>query len=120
MRGIVKDVAALVAFQRIEKALEGRAVEYVLAGMDLEGDIDAGIVERIENRFPASRQFIERCFDQAALGVWQCCPAAVCPVVFACPANTDCHSCARRESSFFRRTGRGLCERETDITDCYA
>src|SRR5271154_1357515 len=38
VRGIVEDVAALVALQRIEEPLEGRAVENVLARMDLVGD----------------------------------------------------------------------------------
>jgi hypothetical protein len=33
MRGIVQDVAALVAAERLEEPLEGGAVEDVLAGM---------------------------------------------------------------------------------------
>ena len=53
MRGIVEDVAALVALQRLEEALEGRAVENVLARMDFIADVDARFVEGVEDRLPA-------------------------------------------------------------------
>ena len=65
MRGVVVDRAALVALQRVEEPLEGRAVEHVLAGMDFVGDVDAGVVEGVEDRLPAPRQFLERGLDQA-------------------------------------------------------
>src|SRR5579871_1135369 len=52
VRGIVVDRAALVAFERVEKALEGGAVENVLAGMKLVADVDAGVVEGVEDRLP--------------------------------------------------------------------
>ena len=65
MRGIVEDVAALVALQRLQEPLEGRAVENVLARMNFIGDVDAGVVERIEDRLPALGEFLERGLDQA-------------------------------------------------------
>ena len=64
VRRIVEDVAALVAFQGLEEALEGGAVENVLAGMDLVGDVAAGVVEGVEDRLPPLRQFLERRLDQ--------------------------------------------------------
>ena len=51
MRGIVVDRAALVAFQRVEEPLEGRAVEHVLAGMDFIADVDAGLVKALRIGF---------------------------------------------------------------------
>src|SRR5208337_4425388 len=46
VRRIVVDRAALVALDRVEEALECRAVEQVLAGMELVADVAAGVVER--------------------------------------------------------------------------
>ena len=65
MRGIVVDAAALVAVDALEEHLEGDAVEDVLAGMQLEADIDALLVEGVEDRLPALGQFVEGCLDQA-------------------------------------------------------
>ena len=65
VRRIVVDRAALVALQRIEKALEGGAVEDILAGMKLVADVDAGLVEGIEDRLPALGEFLERGLDQS-------------------------------------------------------
>src|SRR5271166_3535413 len=45
VRGIVVDGAALVALQRCEKALEGRAIEDIFAGVKLIADVDARLVE---------------------------------------------------------------------------
>ena len=55
-------------FTALEEPLEGRAVEQVLAGMDLVADVDAGLVEGVEDRLPALRQFVERGLDQARPG----------------------------------------------------
>ena len=64
VRRVVEDVAALVAADRLEEALEGRAVEQILAGMNFVGDVAAGLVEGVEDRPPAARQFLERRLDQ--------------------------------------------------------
>jgi hypothetical protein len=48
-----------------EKTLERRAVEQVLAGMNLVGHVDARRIERIQDRTPAARQFLECSLDQA-------------------------------------------------------
>src|SRR5579863_4222832 len=64
MRRVVVDRATLVALDRIEEALERRSVEQVLAGMELVADIDAGVVERVEDRLPAFGEFRERRFDE--------------------------------------------------------
>ena len=64
VRRVVENVAALVAADRLEEALEGRAVEQVFAGMDLVGEIASGFVEGVEDRPPAARQFGERRLDQ--------------------------------------------------------
>ena len=63
---------ALVALQRIEKALKGRSVENVFAGMNLVGDVDARLVERVEDRHPAFGELLESGLDEArrALRPW--------------------------------------------------
>ena len=53
VRRVVVDVAARMAVDRVEEHLEGGAVEQVLAGMDLVADVDAGLVEGVEDRPPA-------------------------------------------------------------------
>ena len=45
--------------------LEGNAVAYVLAGMDLVAEVDAGFLIGVEDRTPAAREFVERGLDQA-------------------------------------------------------
>ena len=72
VRRVVVDVAALVAADRVEEHLEGGAVEHVLAGMNLEADVDAGLVIDVEDRFPAAAELGERLVDQAgrALRPW--------------------------------------------------
>ena len=57
-------LAALVAADRLEEALEGRAVEQVFAGMDFVGDVAAGVVEGVEDRPPATGEFGESRLDQ--------------------------------------------------------
>src|SRR5438552_16087759 len=64
VRRIVIDVAALVAADRVEEHLEGRAVEHVLARMDLVADIDAVLVIDIEDRLPALAELREGLLDQ--------------------------------------------------------
>src|SRR5271165_250047 len=65
MRRVVVDRAALVAAEGVEKALETRSVEEVLARVDLVGDVDARFVERVEDRLPAPGEFLEGRLDQA-------------------------------------------------------
>src|SRR5258706_2856105 len=65
VRWVVVDAAARVVVDTLEEHLEGRAVEQVLARMQLEADVAAGGFERIEDRAPALRQLVERGFDQA-------------------------------------------------------
>ena len=48
-----------------EEALEGGAVVQILAGMDLVGDVDAGLVEAVEDRAPAAAELVEGGLDQA-------------------------------------------------------
>ena len=62
--GIVKNVGARMISDSGEKALEGRAVVQVFAGMQLEAYIHARFVEGIQDRQPAPPQFLERFVDQ--------------------------------------------------------
>ena len=64
MRGIVIDVAALVAADRFEEQLEGGAVENILAGMELIAEIDAILVIDVEDRLPAPAKLGEGFLDQ--------------------------------------------------------
>ena len=62
---VVEDVRALMIADGFEETLERRAVVQVFAGMDLERDVDAGLVEGIENRPPAPCELLEPGFDEA-------------------------------------------------------
>src|SRR5271163_649174 len=64
VRRVVVDRTALVAADRVEEALEGRAVEQVLSRMELVANVDARVVEGVEDRFPALRKLFERGLDQ--------------------------------------------------------
>src|SRR5580698_8623293 len=64
MRRVIIDRATLVALQRVEEALESGPVEYILAGVDFETDIDSHLVIGVEDGAPAPRQFFESRFDQ--------------------------------------------------------
>src|SRR2546426_10611590 len=64
MAGIVQEVATLVATDPVEEHLERHAVMQILARMDLEAEVDAGVLERVQNRAPAPRQLVERRLDQ--------------------------------------------------------
>src|SRR5438477_361553 len=50
MAGIVEDIATLVTADAIEKHLERHAVMQILAGMDFVTQVDARLLERVENR----------------------------------------------------------------------
>ena len=49
----------------VEKAFERRAVMQVLARMNLEAEVDAGFIERVQDRSPAPRQFRKSLLDKA-------------------------------------------------------
>ena len=72
VRRVVENVGALVALQRVEKALKGGSVENIFAGMYLVSDVDARIVEGVEDRPPAFGELLESGLDEArsALGPW--------------------------------------------------
>jgi hypothetical protein len=63
MRGIVIDAATLVAVELVEKHLKSQTVEHILTGVNLEADIGAGRVKRVEDRLPASGEFGEGFID---------------------------------------------------------
>src|SRR6267154_3285989 len=65
MAGVEQDVASRVIAHTFEKHFEGRAVVQIFAGMNLKTKIDSRNVKCIENRLPASRQFVEGCLDQS-------------------------------------------------------
>src|SRR6202011_3366015 len=65
VRGIIVDRAARVVAGTLEQHLEGDAVADVLAGMDLEAEIDACVLIRVQDRMPASREFVERGLDHS-------------------------------------------------------
>ena len=65
VRRVVVDAAARMAVDALEQHLERRAVHDVLAGMQLEADVDAGVVIGVEDRLPALRELVEGGLDQA-------------------------------------------------------
>src|SRR5882762_9111549 len=70
--GVEQDIASRVTAHALEKHFKRRAVVQIFAGMNLETEINPRSVKCIENRLPASRQFVERGFDQpsGALRPW--------------------------------------------------
>ena len=66
MRGIVEDVGARMIANLRQEALEGRSVVEILSRVQLEADVDSGLVIGIEDRLPAPPQFRERLLDQTA------------------------------------------------------
>src|SRR5690606_34569463 len=64
MARVVQDAGTRVSADRVEEALERHAVVQVLAGMDLEAQIDARLVERVENRAPAAAELGEAFVDE--------------------------------------------------------
>ena len=61
---VVEHGSARVAADALEEHLEGHAVVQVLAGVDLVADVDARIVEGVEDRPPALGQLVEGGLDQ--------------------------------------------------------
>src|SRR5690606_8558729 len=61
---IEQDVRAPMAADRVEEALERDTVVQVLARMDLEADVDARFVERVEDRPPTPRELREAFLDE--------------------------------------------------------
>src|SRR6185437_11801355 len=64
--GVVIDVAALVAADRIQEHIERLAVEDVFERMDLKAKIDAILVMDVEDRLPAARLFGEAILDETS------------------------------------------------------
>ena len=65
MGRIVVDRATRVIAGALVEHLEGNAVAYVLAWMDLVAEVDARFLIGVEDRTPATREFVERGLDQA-------------------------------------------------------
>ena len=65
VRRVVVDAAARMATDPFEQHLEGHAVHQVFARMELEADVDAGIVVGVEDRLPALGELVEGGLDQA-------------------------------------------------------
>ena len=64
MARIVVDARARVAAHGIDEALECCAIMKILAGMDFVADVASCLVECVEDRQPATSQFLESSFDQ--------------------------------------------------------
>src|SRR5919106_1071996 len=65
MARVVVDAAARMVADPLEEHPEGGAVHQVLARMDLKADVDAVLVERVEDRPPAPCKLGKRGVDQA-------------------------------------------------------
>ena len=61
---VVENAGARMIAHRGEKALEGRAVVQIFAGMQLKAHIHAGFIESVQNRQPAPAQFLESLVDE--------------------------------------------------------
>jgi hypothetical protein len=61
--GIEKDVAAGMIAYAVEEHFECRAVVQVLAWVNLETEVNARGIERVQDGLPAGGQFIEGGFD---------------------------------------------------------
>ncbi len=66
MRGIVENMHAWMIAGSCQETLKGHAVVQVLAGMNLEGQIDAVLLGHIEDGPPAFRQFLKAQLDQSS------------------------------------------------------
>ena len=97
MRGIIVDRAALVPFDGVEETLEARSVEQVLARVDLIGDVDACLVEGVEDRLPALGELFERGLDQAR--------RALRPGIDIGPGQRSRERRMGREAEMLRRLG---------------
>ena len=65
MAGVIQNVAAPVIVHALQKHLKGDAIVQILARMDLVAEVDARLVEGIQDRRPAARQLVEGGFHQA-------------------------------------------------------
>src|SRR6202041_1200567 len=61
---IVKNVRALVPINGAQEAFKGGSIMEVFAGMQLVAEIDASLVEDVENREPATAEFREGFLDK--------------------------------------------------------
>jgi hypothetical protein len=68
--GVVQDLRAGMVVDLIEEALEGRAIVQVLARVDLEAQVNAAGIERIQDRAPATAEFGEGFFHQSRRALW--------------------------------------------------
>ena len=64
MAGVVVDAAARMIADPLEEHLEGGAVDQVLARVDLVAEVDAVLLEDVEDRLPAPGQLVEGGLDQ--------------------------------------------------------
>src|SRR5690606_10830273 len=62
---VVKNARARMSADRFDETLERRAVVQILARMQLEADVDARVVERVEYRTPAPRELREPFLDES-------------------------------------------------------
>src|SRR5215469_15669081 len=62
---IKQDVAAPVSGDTVEKHFKADTVVEIFAGMDFKAEIDAGLVECVENGLPTFRQLVKCSVDQA-------------------------------------------------------
>src|ERR1700730_946966 len=65
MTGVEQQLTARVLADPLEKHFQARAIVQILAGMDFETQIDARLIECVEDGTPARRQFIEGGLDQS-------------------------------------------------------
>ncbi len=63
--GVVEDVAARMVADALQKHLEGDTVVQVFAGVELEAEVDALLVVKIEDGLPAARELGECGIDEA-------------------------------------------------------
>ncbi|MNL28787.1 hypothetical protein D3C87_1504470 [compost metagenome] len=54
----------------IEEHLVGDAIVQVFAGVNFVADVDARLVEGVEDRRPAAGQLVEGLFDQPSRALW--------------------------------------------------
>src|ERR1700754_377797 len=93
--GVEKDGGARVVPHRLEKALEGGAVVEILAGVEFIADIDAGLVESIEDGSPTLPEFREGFLDQPSGALW--------PRVEQMPGQRAGESCMRSQAEMLAR-----------------
>ena len=65
MARVEEDVAARMIFHAVEEHFEAGAIVEIFAGVDFEAEVDADVVEFVEDRVPALGEFVEGGFDEA-------------------------------------------------------